>query len=137
MNTKTYFMFAHRNTDGWWCEFPDLAGCMTDGETLEDLMRNAADCLAGYIESMTASGQKLPEPSGDDELMNKKAECEEPVAIVAPVTGYLPGIPARINVTSTADKIDEITAFAKKTGRTRSELMVRATLDYIRARKVL
>lgn len=44
MNKKTYFMFVHADPEGMWCEFPDLEGCMTDGENLEDLMKNAVDC---------------------------------------------------------------------------------------------
>ena len=66
-------------------------------------------------------------------MKRKVDECDEPVLFIVPVTGYLPDAPVRINITSTEAKIAEITAFAKRTGRTRSELMVAATLDYIRA----
>jgi len=136
MDKKTYFMLVHDGGDGkggLWCEFPDLPGCMTDGDDLEDLLKNAADALESWLESVRDHGEALPVPSGAEALKAKAEACEDPVLFVAPVTGYLPDVPARINVTSTAAKIDEITAFAKKTGCTRSELMVRATLDYIRA----
>ena len=106
---------------------------MTDGDDLDDLMKNAADALESWLAAVYESGEALPAASGVEELKTKVAESSEPVLFVVPVTGYLPDVPARINVTSTAAKIDEITAFAKKTGCTRSELMVRATLDYIRA----
>ena len=132
-NKKTYFMLVHPDENGLWCEFPDLPGCMTDGENLNDLMKNAAECLESYMIGAYAIGKKMPEASEVDALRAKIEASETPVLFVAPVTGYLPDIPARINVTSTAAKINEITAFAKKTGCTRSELMVQATLDYIRA----
>ena len=99
MTKKTYYMFVHdggAGDGGFYCEFPDLPGCMTDGDDLDDLMKNAADAME-------------------------------------PVTGYLSDRPVRINITSTESKIAEITAFAKKVGRTRSELMVDATLEYVRA----
>ena len=131
-NKKTYFFIVHTN-DGLWGEFPDFDCAMTDGADLADLLKNAADCLETAIMGYQESGIALPAPSGIDRLEELKAKCDEPVAFVVPVTGYIPGAPARINVTSTADKIDEITAFAKKVGRTRSELMVKATLDYIRS----
>lgn len=127
-------MFVHENDSGLWCEFPDLPGCMTDGDNLEDLLKNAADALASWIESTIDNGDSLPEASTVSDLKNKMVECEEAVAFIVPVTGYLPSVPARINVTSTAAKINEITDFAKKIGQTRSELMVNATLDYIRSR---
>ena len=133
MSNKTYFFCVHNDAEGLWGEFPDFDCAMTDGENLTDLLKNAADCLESAIMGYQERGVALPEPSGINDLETLKAKCEKPVAFVIPVTGYIPGAPARINVTSTADKIDEITAFAKKVGRTRSELMVKATLDYIRS----
>lgn len=70
---------------------------------------------------------------GIDKLKRMAAKSDEPVEFIAPVSGFLPSRPARINITSTSAKIDEITAFARKIGSSRSELMVNATLDYIRA----
>ena len=134
MEKKTYFMLVHDGDGkGLWCEFPDLPGCMTDGDNLDDLMKNAADALESWIAAVCESGGTLPAASGAEVLKSKADASSEPVLFVVPVTGYLPDVPARINVTSTAAKIDEITAFAKKVGRTRSDLMVQATLDYIRA----
>ena len=136
MGKKTYFMFVHdggSGDGGLACEFPDLPGCMTDGDNFEDLMLNAADALESWLDVAVERGQSLPEPSNVEALKAKADACEEPVLFVVPVTGYLPDVPARINVTSTASKIAEITAFAKRVKKTRSELMVEATLDYIRS----
>ncbi len=135
MKKKTYFMFVRDGGDGkggLWCEFPDLPGCMTDGDDLEDLMKNAADALESWMEATVEHGEPLPEASNAETLKAKADASEEPVLFLVPVTGYLPDAPARINITSTESKIAEITAFAKRTHRSRSELMVTATLDYIR-----
>ena len=136
MKKKTYFMFVHdggSGDGGLSCEFPDLPGCMTDGDNLEDLLKNAADALESWLEATVELGQPMPEPSSAETLKTKADSCKEPVLFLAPVTGYLSDAPVRINITSTESKIAEITAFAKRTRRTRSELMVDATLDYIRA----
>ena len=136
MEKRTYFMFVHDGGDGkggLYCEFPDLPGCMTDGDNLEDLMRNAADALESWLDARSELGRPLPAPSDAEALKEKADACAEPVLFVAPVTGYLPDATARINITSTEAKIAEITAFAKRVRRTRSELMVNATLEYIRA----
>ena len=136
MKKVTYFMFVHDGGDGnggLCCEFPDLPGCMTDGDNLEDLMKNAADALESWLEATVERKLPMPEPSGTETLKAKADACEEPVLFIAPVTGYLPDATVRINITGTEVKIAEITAFAKRTKRSRSELMVDATLDYIRA----
>lgn len=129
---KTYFMIVFENVDGLWCEFPDLPGCLTDGATLEELLRNAADALDSWMESAVEHGDALPDASSAAELQTALAAAGPEARFLAPVGGYLPSEPARINVTSTADKITEITDYAKRHKRTRSELMVSATLDLIR-----
>ena len=134
MEKITYFMFVHDGDGkGLWCEFPDLPGCMTDGKDLEALMKNAAEALESWMGSVEETGRALPEPSTVEMLKAKSESCTEAVLFIVPVTGYLPDAPVRINITSTEAKIAEITAFAKRVKRTRSELMVDATLDYIRS----
>lgn len=136
MEKRIYFMFVHDGGDGAGglsCEFPDLPGCMTDGDDLEDLMRNAADALDSWLGAAEELGQAIPAPSGADALASKAASCEEPVLFLVPVVGYLSDAPVRINITSTEAKIAEITEFAKRVGRSRSELMVEAALEYVRA----
>ena len=134
MEKRMYFMFVHDGDGkGLWCEFPDLPGCMTDGEDLESLMKNAADALESWMAGVQEKGGTMPEASDAETLKEKAEACTDPVLFVVPVTGYLPSAPARINITSTVAKIAEITAFARRVRRTRSELMVDATLDYIRS----
>ena len=134
MTKKTYYMFMHKGEKfGYWCEFPDLPGCFSDGDTIDDLMKNAADAMESWLDATVDDGGSMPEASNAETLKKKMDECDDPVLFIAPVTGYLSDTPVRINITSTESKIAEITAFAKKVGRTRSELMVDATLEYVRA----
>ena len=134
MTKKMYYMFVHKGEKiGYWCEFPDLPGCFSDGDTIDDLMKNAADAMESWLDATVDDGGSMPEASNAETLKKKMDECDDPVLFIAPVTGYLSDTPVRINITSTESKIAEITAFAKKVGRTRSELMVDATLEYVRA----
>ena len=58
-------MFVHDGGDGkggLWCEFPDLPGCMTDGDDLEDLMRNASDALESWIAQRLTMERNCPTP---------------------------------------------------------------------------
>ena len=44
-------------------EFPDLPGCLTEGETIEEAHRNAREALTGYLASIFERNLKIPEPT--------------------------------------------------------------------------
>ena len=79
---------------------------------------------------MVEHKQSLPEPSEGKAIRDKLSE--EPFCLV-PVSVYPPAKTERINIAAPGDKIAEITDYAKKSRLSRSELMVNATLEYIRA----
>lgn len=47
---------------GYLIEFPDLPGCMSDGETVEEAIVNGVDAMRGWIEAMRAEGHPIPPP---------------------------------------------------------------------------
>ena len=47
---------------GYLIEFPDLPGCMSDGETVEEAIVNGVDAMEGWIVAMRAEGHPIPEP---------------------------------------------------------------------------
>jgi antitoxin HicB len=47
---------------GWLITWPDLPGCMSDGETPEEALVNGRDAVAGWIKAMRASGREVPAP---------------------------------------------------------------------------
>lgn len=49
--------------NGYSVVFPDLNWLATQGDTLEEAMEMAIDCLAGYIYTCKKDGETLPEPS--------------------------------------------------------------------------
>jgi len=48
---------------GYLAEFPDLPGCMADGETPEQALRESQDALRSYLASVKAHGDSLPAPA--------------------------------------------------------------------------
>jgi antitoxin HicB len=48
---------------GYLVEFPDLPGCMSDGETVEEAILNGIDAMVGWIEAMRAEGHTIPQPT--------------------------------------------------------------------------
>ena len=45
---------------GVW--FPDLPGCFSAGDTVEEAMQNAADAIGLYAEAIEKDGRSLPAP---------------------------------------------------------------------------
>jgi antitoxin HicB len=48
---------------GWLVEFPDLPGCMSDGETVEEAIANGEDAKCCWIAAMKEAGRPIPPPS--------------------------------------------------------------------------
>jgi antitoxin HicB len=54
---------------GWLVEFPDLPGCIADGETIEKAVENGADALRSWL--VTAKEFKDPVPAPSTGLSGK------------------------------------------------------------------
>lgn len=46
---------------GYLIEFPDYPGCIADGETPEEAMKEGADALKSYLETLKELGRPVPE----------------------------------------------------------------------------
>jgi antitoxin HicB len=59
----TYPAIFHPDEKGYWVEFPDLPGCVTEGETLEDAKEMAKEALSAMLESLDSRKKSIPIPS--------------------------------------------------------------------------
>lgn len=58
-----YTMIVERDGDGYSAHFPDLPGCFTQGDTLDDLYNNAVDAIDVHIQALRDTGHPIPEPT--------------------------------------------------------------------------
>jgi predicted RNase H-like HicB family nuclease len=59
-----YVIVIERAGDGTYSAYvPDLPGCVSSGDTLEELEANIADAVRGHIEALRETGQAVPLPS--------------------------------------------------------------------------
>jgi antitoxin HicB len=47
----------------WSVEFPDLPGCFSSGDSLEDARVKAEEALTAYLESLDSRSVSIPEPT--------------------------------------------------------------------------
>ena len=50
---------------GYLIEFPDLPGCMSDGETVEEALINGRDARSDWIPAMQEAGRPVPPPTAE------------------------------------------------------------------------
>ena len=48
---------------GYLVEYPDIPGCMSDGETIEEAIENGREALRDCIDVFIESSRKLPKPN--------------------------------------------------------------------------
>jgi predicted RNase H-like HicB family nuclease len=54
---------AESDGGGYLAIVPDLPGCMSDGETPEEALRNVQEAIESWIEAAKAWKQEVPKPS--------------------------------------------------------------------------
>ena len=52
---------------GYVVRFPELPGCLTCADTLEEAVRNAADCKKEWLIAAMEDGIDIPEPVSEEE----------------------------------------------------------------------
>jgi predicted RNase H-like HicB family nuclease len=57
-----YTVIVHRAEEGgYWVEVPALAGCYSQGETVDEALANIQDAIGSHIEALREDGQAVPE----------------------------------------------------------------------------
>jgi predicted RNase H-like HicB family nuclease len=63
-----YTALFERGSDGYYVSFPDLPGCVSAGDTLQDAAGNAEVALALHISGMIDDGEMLPVPTSAENI---------------------------------------------------------------------
>lgn len=66
MSRIAYPALFHEENGSYWVEFPDLQGCLTDGDTIEEAYEHAKETLGFYLD-------------GDDNSYNKPSAIKKVV----------------------------------------------------------
>lgn len=48
---------------GFLITFPDLPGCMSDGETIDEALQNGRDAFHGWLSACMDTGRSVPRPA--------------------------------------------------------------------------
>jgi predicted RNase H-like HicB family nuclease len=135
--TRVYPALLIRNSaefadGGLGVVFPDLPGCVTQGDTPQDAAEMALEALTLHIESMVEDGEALPEPSPPGTVPDwvDPAETEVVTHLLVPVE--LPGRSVRVNITMDENLLQRADRAASEHGMTRSGFLAEAVRAWLR-----
>lgn len=58
-----YRVLIEQDEEGWFtAEVPSLPGCISQGKTREEAVKNIQDAIQGYIESLEKHNEPIPPP---------------------------------------------------------------------------
>lgn len=91
----------YKEEDGYSVIFPDLNWLATQGDTIEEAMEMAVECLAGYLYSCQKDGTAIPKPSRMSDI--------DPIAVSNQIAPEEPLGEAFVNMVSV-----DMAAYAKE-----------------------
>lgn len=108
--------------------FPDLPGCFSAGDTMEEASQNAVEALATHIRWLETDGDPVPSPRPMDAIVadpDLAADLEGAMLIGVPLVRDL-GSTTRINVSLDLGLLKAIDDEARSRGQTRSAFLASA-----------
>lgn len=54
-------MERNEENDGYTVTVPELPGCITEGDSLQEAFDNAEEAIIGYLEALKIQGKTIPE----------------------------------------------------------------------------
>jgi predicted RNase H-like HicB family nuclease len=135
MSTPHYVAVIEKEPDsafGVW--FPDVEGCFSAGDTLEEAIANAAVALRQHVEALESAGRKLPTARAVDRVLRDKdvkASVNAGAVLFAVPLLADAGRTVRINISLDKALVDQIDEAASMRGLTRSAFIAQAAREKI------
>ncbi len=132
-----YPVVIHKDkTSDYGVTVPDLPGCFSAGETLEDALTLVVEAIECHLEGLLLEGDVIPEAQSVEVHQQNKDFAGGTWALVNVDLSKLASKAKRINITLPERVLALVDEQAKREGDSRSGLLARAVLDYIGRNKV-
>ena len=124
---------------GWDIVFPQFPGCVSQGDTVLDAIKNGKEALALHIEAMVSDGRALPDEAGaNDPDPGWLIEIPKKDPVIHPFLEMeVPGRSTRINITMDEALVERLDRAVRTEGTTRSGYLAQAVREKLqRAREL-
>ncbi len=118
------------DTTAWGVVVPDLPGCFSAGDTLEDAMIQAEEAIALWIEVAIDEGKDIPTPSPIEALRAAHPDFDGWTwALVKIDPAMLDDTLERVNISLPRRVLHRLDARARRAGETRSGYIARMAVE--------
>jgi predicted RNase H-like HicB family nuclease len=108
---------------------PDLPGCFSAGDTLDEAMANAEEAAAAWIDAALDAGEAIPSPSSLEAIRANPDFAGWAFGVVTLDPALLDDTVERVNITLPRRVLKRLDAIARAAGATRSGFIARMTLE--------
>lgn len=108
---------------------PDLPGCFSAGDTLDEAMAGAEEAIALWIDATLDAGSAIPTPSSLDTIRFNPEFEGWIFAIIAVDPALLDDTVERVNITLPRRVLKRLDALAQAAGSSRSGYVAQLTLE--------
>ncbi|MBN8872182.1 MAG: type II toxin-antitoxin system HicB family antitoxin [Rhodospirillales bacterium] len=110
---------------------PDLPGCFSAGDTLDEAMTAAEEAASAWIDAALDAGEAVPPPSSLDALRNDPAYAGWTFGVITVDPALLDDTIERVNITLPRRVLRRLDALARAAGETRSGYIAHRTLETV------
>lgn len=108
---------------------PDLPGCFSAGDTLDEALAGAEEAAAAWIDAALDAGEAIPPPSSLEAVHANPDFAGWAFGVVTIDPALLDDTVERVNITLPRRVLKRLDAIARAAGATRSGFIARMTLD--------
>lgn len=108
---------------------PDLPGCFSAGDTLDEAMVGAEEAIAAWIDAALDAGQAVPTPSSLEAVRANPDHVGWTFAVISVDPGLLDDTIERVNITLPRRVLKRLDALARAAGESRSGYIAHLTLE--------
>src|SRR5262249_18317574 len=104
---------------------PDLPGCFSAGDTLDEALEAAKEAAAAWIDAALDQGMPVPQPSTLESVRNLRGYRGWTVGIIDLEQAFFDDTIERVNITLPRRVLRRLDDMARNTGQSRSGLIAR------------
>ena len=108
---------------------PDLPGCFSAGDTLDEAMSGAEEAAAAWIDAALDAGESIPAPSGLEALRTNPEYAGWMIGVITLDPALLDDTIERVNITLPRRVLRRLDALAQAAGESRSGYIAHLTLE--------